>query len=113
MLVQCGEKPDWLKLRQTVHDYCYAVIPGPIAMDVGAITNGRGKGKSKHKYESHGDGGKGKRRANRRIIRGSPRVTITSTVIVCFVEYGDTSWKIVGFAKGRDTKSTMFLKMDR
>ena len=61
LLVQCGEKPDWLKLRQTVHDYCYSVIPGPIAMDVGAITKGRGKGKSKHKYESHGDGGKGKK----------------------------------------------------
>ena len=61
LLVQCGEKPDWLKLRQTVHDYCCAVIPGPTAMDVGAITKGRGKGKSKHKYESHGDGGKGKK----------------------------------------------------
>ena len=61
LLFQCGEKPDWLKLRQTVHDYCYAVIPGPIAMDVGAITKGRGKGKSKRKYESHGDGGKGKK----------------------------------------------------
>ena len=44
-----------------MHDHCYAVIPGPIAMDVGAITKGRRKGKSKHKYESHGDGGKGKR----------------------------------------------------
>ena len=61
LLVQCGEKPDWLKLRQTVRDYCCAVIPGPIAMDVVAITKGRGKGKSKHKYESHGDGGKGKK----------------------------------------------------
>ena len=63
LLVQCGERPDWLKLRQTVHDYCYAVVPGPIAMDVGAITKGRGKGKStyKYKYESHGDGGKGKK----------------------------------------------------
>ena len=61
LLVQCGEKPDWLKLRQTVHDYCYAVILGPIAMDVGAITKGRGKGKRKGKYESHGDGDKGKK----------------------------------------------------
>ena len=61
LLVQCGEKPDWVKLRQTVHDYCYSVIPGPIAMDVGAITKGRGKGKRKGKYESHGDGGKGKK----------------------------------------------------
>ena len=61
LLVQCGEKPDWVKLRQIVHDYCYSVIPGPIAMDVGAITKGQGKGKRKGKYESHGDGGKGKK----------------------------------------------------
>ena len=61
LLVQSGEKPDWLKLRQTVHDYCYSAIPGPIAMDVGAITKGRGKGKRKGKYESHGDGSKGKK----------------------------------------------------
>ena len=61
LLVQCGEKPDFLKLRQTVHDYCYSMILGPIAMDVGAITKGRGKGKRKGKYESHGDGGKGKK----------------------------------------------------
>ena len=39
---------------------CYSVIPGPIAMDVGAITKGQGKGKRKDKYESHGDG-KGKK----------------------------------------------------
>ena len=51
LLVQCGEKPDWVKLRQTVHDYCYSMIPGPIAMDVGAITKGRGKGKRKGKHE--------------------------------------------------------------
>ena len=53
------------------------------------------------------------RKANRRRIRGSPRVMSISTVIVCFVEYGDTSRKTVGFAKERDTKTTMFLKMDR
>ena len=61
LLVQCGEKPHWVKLRQTVHDYCYSVIPGPVAMDVGAITKGREKGKRKGKCESHGDGGKGKK----------------------------------------------------
>ena len=60
LLVQCGEKPDWVKLRQTVHDSCYAVIPGPIAIDVGA-TKGRRKGKRKGKYELPGDGGKGKK----------------------------------------------------
>ena len=116
LLFQCGEKPYWLKLRQTVHDFCYAVIPGRVAMDVGAITKGQGKGKSKHKYdESHGDGGKERkaRKANRRRIRKSPRVTSIWTVIVCFVEYGDTSRKTVGFEKERDTKSTMFLKMDK
>ena len=61
LLVQCGEKPDWVRLRQTVHDYCYSMIPGPIAMDVGAITKGRGKGKRKGKHDAHGDGGKGKK----------------------------------------------------
>ena len=61
LLVQCGERPDWLKLRQTVHDYCYSKIPGPVAMDVGAITKGWGKGKRKDKNESQGDGGKSKR----------------------------------------------------
>ena len=51
------------------------------------------------------------RKANRR--RGSPRDMSTSTVIVIFVEYGDTSRKTVIFAKEQDTKSTMFHKMDR
>ena len=33
LLVQCGEKPDWLKLRQTVHDYCYRRQRHPRALD--------------------------------------------------------------------------------
>ena len=65
--------PDWLELRQTVHDYCYSVIPGPVAMDVGAITKGRGKGKRKGKYESHGDGSKGKKGKNGKQAKNAVR----------------------------------------
>ena len=45
-------------------------------------------------------------------MRRSPRITIISTVIAGVVEGEDTSRKTVG-ATGRDTRSTMFPKMDR
>ena len=96
LLVQYGKKPDWLKLRQTVHDYCYAVIPGPIAMDVGAITKGRGKAKSKHKYESHSDGGKGKKGKKGKQAKNSVKSKGHDHF---FVEYGDTSRKTCWFRK--------------
>ena len=116
LLVQCGEKPDWLKLCQTVHDYCYAVIPGPIAMDVGAITKGWRKGKSKHKYESHGDGGKGKKGKKGKQAKNSGK----SNGHEHFDGHCHVLWNMVTPAerllvsqKKKDTKSTMFLKMDR
>ena len=44
--------------------------PGPIAMDVGAITKGRGKGKSKHKsHTAMAARVRKARRANRRRIK--------------------------------------------
>ena len=100
LLVQCGEKPDWLKLRQTVHDYCYSVIPGPIAMDVGAITKGRGKGKTQGQTSHTVVAARARkaRRANRRRMQRSPRITISSTVIAGVVEDGDTDRKTVGCA---------------
>ena len=104
LLVQCGEKPDWVKLRQTVHDYCYSVMPSPSAGE-------RANAKASTSHTVKAARVRKARRANRRRMQKSPRIMISSTVIAGVVD-GDTSRNIVG-ATGRDTKSTMFLKMNR
>ena len=114
LLVQCGERPDWPKLRQTVHDYCYSVISGPIPMDVEPSPRAgeRASARTRTSHTAMASRARRARRASRRRLRRNPRSTISSTVTVGVAESGDTCRKTVVTTR-RINRSTMFSRLDR
>ena len=113
LLVQCGEKPDWVRLRQT----CTTIVTLWSRVQLRwtwapSLRAGERENVKANTMRTVMARERKVKRANRRRMQRNPRTMISSTVIVGRVDSGDTSRDIVG-ATRRDHKSIMFLKMNR